>query len=230
MELIPGDSTSSNAFTLATVCTANVCRSPAMATVLSSGVGRYPGLVGSGVEVVSAGVNAVAGIPIDERTAKALSQAGYEPPATTSIPLERGLIASADLILTASRRHRATIVRMSPDARERTFTMREFARYCSLLAPDTVRGEDVPARLRSVLIQVRELRGFDLPQRPKDDDVTDPIDGSLRVHRKTVRTIVAAADAILAVVDDRAHGVTPEAPAPNSWEALRELGRTVAPR
>ena len=228
MELIPGDSTSSDAFTLVTVCTANVCRSPAMAAVLSSGAGRHPGLDGSGVEVRSAGVNAVAGISIDSRTAEALRQAGYEAPEAGSVRLDRDLIAEADLILTASRRHRATIVRMVPQARERTFTMREFARYCALLSPDTVEGEEVPERLRSVLAQVSELRGFDLPSRPTDDDIADPIDGSRRVHRKTVKTVVAAAEAILAVVDDRAHGLTPEASTSSSWETLLELGRPVS--
>ncbi|MCD9153793.1 arsenate reductase/protein-tyrosine-phosphatase family protein [Aeromicrobium duanguangcaii] len=228
MELISGDSASSDVFTLVAVCTANVCRSPVMATVLSHAMEPYAGLAGSGVYVTSAGVTAATGAPIDARTAEALSQAGFALPETVATQLERDQVASADLILTASRRHRATIVRMMPQARDRTFTIREFARYCELLSSDSIEGVAAPDRLRSVLSQVQEMRGFDLPSRPHDDDVADPIAGSRRVHRKAVRTIVAAAESILAVVDARAHDLTAGTSSSRTgWDTLLELARAV---
>lgn len=234
MELISGDSLPSDAFRLVTVCTANICRSPAMASVLLNGVEGRPGLLDSGIHLTSAGVAAAPGIAIDSRTAEALERAGFPVPGTVSTQLQPEQIASADLILTASRRHRAKIVRTLPQAREWTFTMREFARYCELVSADTLQGDHDPAaRLRTALAQAQEMRGFAVPARPEDDDLADPIDGAPRVHRKMVRLIAASADSILAVTA----GATGPQRAPSKstegssgWGTLVELSRSLSPR
>lgn len=66
-------------YRILTVCTGNVCRSPAAAVMLRRGL-VYAGLADR-VEVASAGTSwESAGQPMDERTALALERAGYERP------------------------------------------------------------------------------------------------------------------------------------------------------
>lgn len=66
-------------YRILTVCTGNVCRSPAAAVMLRRGL-RFAGLADR-VEVESAGTSwDAAGSPMDERTAMALEHAGYEKP------------------------------------------------------------------------------------------------------------------------------------------------------
>ena len=110
------------------VCAANRCRSPAIVSVLVQGAGGRPSL-GGGVRADSAGTMDNYGVPVDKRTRKALRRAGYRAPDVLSRTISPQMIASADLVLTASTRHRTQVVRMAPDALPKTYTFREFARY-----------------------------------------------------------------------------------------------------
>lgn len=195
-------STSEASATLAilVVCAGNRCRSPAIVSVLDQGAGGHPGLADGGVLLSSAGTIEDDGVPVDPKTRKALRRAGYRAPEGLSQTISPEMIASADLILTASRRHRTQVVRMCPDALPRTYTIREFARYCALISRRTLNAYEGPAdQLRAAMALAQQQRGMSFPARAEDDDIPDPAGGSRRTHRRTVRLVVDAVTPILAV-------------------------------
>lgn len=65
--------------------------------------------------------------------------------------LTESMISGADLVLTATREHRAAVVEESPAALRRTFSVREFARLAGQVDPvriDEVAGADGRAAQR----------------------------------------------------------------------------------
>jgi protein-tyrosine phosphatase len=94
-----------------TVCTGNVCRSPAAAVMLRHGLAEA-GLADR-VEVGSAGTSwDVAGMPIDDRTALALTRAGYQEPFEhTARTIHFTELLRWDLVLPMTPQQAATIQR-----------------------------------------------------------------------------------------------------------------------
>ena len=198
------------AFELLVVCTANRCRSPAVAAILDQGAKGLPGLAASGIHVTSAGTSGAEGVPMDARTARALRKAGYDAPESLSRGISTELVESADLILTASRRHRTQIVRMSPEALAKTFTMREFARYCLLALEHLGDANQSPAERLSVAVAfAQNNRGLRFPAQAEDEDIPDPAGRSRWAHRRTLRMIVDSLSPLLAVVSRGSASGTP---------------------
>ncbi|MEH0110271.1 hypothetical protein V6N00_11215 [Tersicoccus sp. MR15.9] len=106
--------------TLLVVCTANVCRSRyAEAVITSLGAGDW--------SVVSAGVRSGDDLTVCSRVAERLSGSPQERVAAgAATTLREAHVLAADLILTAERAHRSAVNRLVPEARARTFTLREF--------------------------------------------------------------------------------------------------------
>ncbi|MGY5764138.1 arsenate reductase/protein-tyrosine-phosphatase family protein [Brachybacterium sp. DNPG3] len=95
-----------------TVCTGNVCRSPAAAVMLREGV-RLDGLEDR-VEVGSAGTSWEAeGQPMDDRTVLSLERAGYRPPFIhTASTIHLTELLTWDLVLPMTAEHAASLRRM----------------------------------------------------------------------------------------------------------------------
>lgn len=163
------------------VCAQNICRSPLMASVFEAQIG--PGA--SVWTVSSAGTEASPG-----RRACRYAVAVI-PPALghLSTPLTNDALDAADLVVAASLAERSSIVRMSPSARSRTFTLREalllgeqpivsaesLAAYAETL--DSRRGTlDLPTR--------RSLPWQRQPEHPLD--VADVHHLGARTHRKAL--------------------------------------------
>lgn len=108
------------------VCTGNVCRSPYMERRLRQA------LLGTGVEVVSAGTAALTGEKIDAKSVELLRLVGARSEDFAATQLTAQIVASADLVLTVSRKHRAEVVQLYPRALRYCFTWTDFA--------DLVRG------------------------------------------------------------------------------------------
>ncbi|MEI2785754.1 MAG: hypothetical protein V9E82_08665 [Candidatus Nanopelagicales bacterium] len=96
------------------VCTANICRSP-----LAAGLLRQAAV--PGVASASAGTRAVVGAP------------GCTVPSHRSAPLSPEAVEWADLVLTAAREHQAGVVEIDPQARQRTFTIKQAGRLSQWL-------------------------------------------------------------------------------------------------
>lgn len=203
--------------TVLTICTGNVCRSPAMELVLRRGVAGTPGLQERGIAVESAGVRALVGSPIDPRMLVALG----DPQAADDFvarQVDEHLIAGADLVLTATRRQRSAVVTLLPSALPKTYTLAEFARYCAAYRatqPPHDAGGSSEGPLATLIAFAGTRRGGDIPRRLEDDDIGDPYGRSLRVHRRVAKMIDANIATVLAALE---HVGTAEAPGPDDQE------------
>lgn len=106
------------------LCTGNTCRGP-MAQGYMKWAMEEKGI--SGIEVRTAGVMTIPGlIPTPEATL-VLKNAGIDIRAHRSSPLTNELIRKADLILGMTPFHVQFALRMSDDARGKTFLLKEYA-------------------------------------------------------------------------------------------------------
>lgn len=168
-----------------TVCTANVCRSPVVEAMLAHRLDPERFVVSS------AGVRAPRGTPIDRQSAEQLWLREVPVLDRTARQLTRDIVAEADLVLTATRAHRADVLDLEPRALRRTFTVLEFAALCTLVEGELSDGAG-PNDLVEAAATAR-TRG------PADVDLRDPIGRSTEVHAgvatridDAVATIVAA--------------------------------------
>lgn len=186
-----------NEFRILTVCTGNVCRSPAAEVLLRRGLGR-------GVSVGSAGTHALLDRPIDPGMAATLALMGVVDVDFWARDLVPELVARADLVLAMSREHRSAVVTMVPAAVRRTFTLTEFA---TLLAEWEEEGRTrpfhtvrVPDRLREFMVVAPRRRGT-IRLSPADYDVPDPFRLEPEAYRDSAERIAAAVGTIVGCLD-----------------------------
>lgn len=158
------------------VCTANLCRSP-LAEAIVSGAGTAPSVHGSrhptGVlEARSAGVTAVPGMALHPSTADVLAQRGLTLPGFASRRLEPAHVERAELVLTATRAHRAACVALVPTAVRRCFTMKELSRLATVMQEQDLATERT---ITAVLRAVPVARSFLQPVALEEDDLADPV-------------------------------------------------------
>ncbi len=127
-----------------TVCTGNVCRSPAAAVILRRGLETAG--IADRVEVQSGGTSwEAAGQAMDERIVLALVRAGYEEPFDhTSRVIHQSEMCEWDLVLPMTAQHAQTLRRkideLPPDAsRPELYLWRQF----DPTAPANAREEDL---------------------------------------------------------------------------------------
>lgn len=113
------------------VCTANICRSPFMELVAGSLAAPLAG----GVRFGSAGTHGLDGTPMDPVMAAELEDRGLDPSGFRSRRLTPGLVAEADLVLTAGRSHRRFVLEEQPLAFRHTFTLAHFAELVAAAGP-----------------------------------------------------------------------------------------------
>jgi protein-tyrosine phosphatase len=189
-------------FTVVTVCTGNICRSPAVEQALRARFG------GAGIRVSSAGTGALAGSPMPEQAARMARNLGGDPSAHAGRQLERSIIEQADLVIALARDHRRDIARMVPRAARYTFTLRELARLLESVADDDRVALPLPAgsssaeMLRAFVPIVAGHRGLaEHPADPDDDDVIDPFRRSQRTYDLSEQQMADALTRISASVD-----------------------------
>lgn len=107
------------------VCTGNTCRSPMAEMLLQKRLADrlkcdQADLVENGVMVISAGVAAYPGAPAAGEAVQAMQQRGLDLHSHESRPLTETLVRFADVILTMTTGHRASIVSEWPEAAEKT--------------------------------------------------------------------------------------------------------------
>jgi protein-tyrosine phosphatase len=188
-------------FNILTVCTMNICRSPAMELILLRSA-QEKCSAGSAITVQSAGTDAIAGMPGCELS---LAYAGSAELGHESRQLTEGLLDDVDLVLTAAWSHAAKVVSLEPQIRSRCFPVRLAARLATYVVESDVltiaqakaAGEVidresagqlamVPAlpvdqldRLRWLVSEMNESRGI-APRPPEHnlpygvDDIPDP--------------------------------------------------------
>lgn len=104
-------------YTVMTVCTGNICRSP-MAEIVLRAEFEKRGLAGK-VRVVSSGVSDEEyGNPIDRRAVRVLKERGYELPAHHfAHRIDRDEIEETDLFLPMTASHKRALLQQLPEAK-----------------------------------------------------------------------------------------------------------------
>jgi protein-tyrosine-phosphatase len=108
-----------------TVCTANICRSPMAAALLSHALAAQPEPLRS-LEVISAGVAARGGDPVSENSVVALKKVGLDIASHVSQPLTQRMLDEAALVLCMTESHRAMIRFQAEPPPKNIFLFREF--------------------------------------------------------------------------------------------------------
>ena len=155
-----------------TVCTGNICRSPFMERALQAELDRSwgPGVV----EVSSAGTGAMVGEPMNAPALRVLEAAGYSADGFVARALTPATVASSDLVLTATRRHRGLVAQMHPKALRYAFTLREFADLISDVPRDAYEADDAGQQVRALVQAAASRRGMRPPLSDEDADIVDP--------------------------------------------------------
>ncbi|MGX4514692.1 arsenate reductase/protein-tyrosine-phosphatase family protein, partial [Clostridioides difficile] len=117
-------------FSVLSVCTGNVCRSPLAEQLIARQMREFD------VSVRSAGVWALVGEGAPEPARRIAAECGLDVSAHVAEQVDEGMIRRSDLILGMARDHRRQLVEMAPSAMRRSFTLREFARLAEAAEPD----------------------------------------------------------------------------------------------
>lgn len=191
--------TAADPFRVLTVCTGNICRSPAVERLLAARLGP-----GSGVHVTSAGTGALVGHPVHEPMLTLLTAAGASGDGFAARQVTAAMLREADLVLAMTRAHRAALVELVPAVVRRTFTLRELARLVAGVDPAELPAGTVAERFAALVPLAAARRGVRRAARPQDDDVVDPYRRPSAVYAQSFGELEPAVAAIVRVV--RAEG------------------------
>lgn len=172
------------------VCTGNVCRSPAIERLLGTWLGP------AGLEVTSAGIAAMAGAPMTPQMATLVADAGGRPEGFVSRQLTEDMVATADLVLTATRDHRGEVLALHPPALRRTFTLREFVRLARTVNPLALPPAPAVARFRALIPLAMDARTTHHAPRT-EDDIDDPYGRDDAAYRRAFGQLLPAVHGLL---------------------------------
>ena len=155
------------------ICTGNVCRSPYLERRLRQLLG------GQDVLVESAGTRALVGADIEPGSVAALEAVGSDTRDFASRQLAPAMLDAADIVITATQKHRAEAVALHPRALRKTFTLGELAdlvRDADLAgAADAPSTADRDTPWAAVVAEVaRGRRGLNPARTAAESDIPDP--------------------------------------------------------
>ena len=125
-------------FRILHVSTGNVCRSPITERLTRHALAERLGVLGGGLIVESAGTWGHEGAPMEANAETVLADFGADASGFTGRELLDEHVIMADLVLTATRDHRAQVISMGHSAGLRTFTLKEFTRLVRAIDPATL--------------------------------------------------------------------------------------------
>jgi protein-tyrosine phosphatase len=129
-----------------------------------------------------------------------LARAGVDTSAFAARLLTEQQLEQADLVLAATRRHRADCATLAPSVVPRLFTLREFARLAAASAPESAAIGTVEERARELVLAAAGHRGVVRAPSPADDDVRDPYGGPASGYLEPFESTVAACADIAAAL------------------------------
>ncbi len=168
------------------VCRANLRRSQIAAAMLRQGFQGVPGLATSGVRVLSAGLSATPGGGLEEQVVLSAARVGLRLETCSARRVDLGCLATASVILTATRHQAQEVARLSPDVARRTFTLAQIGRIATTWGSEVDLGaaRDARARLDGLLEAAPGLRRKGIVTR--DDDLRDVE----RLSRRSVARLI----------------------------------------
>ena len=188
-----------NSFRILHVSTGNVCRSPITERLTRHFVTQRLGVLGGALIVESAGTWGHEGAPMEANAERVLADFGADASGFTGRELLDEHVIMADLVLTATRDHRAQVISMGHSAGLRTFTLKEFTRLVRAIDPATLPPleDGVVARARALVRAAAALRGWLLAPTAEADEVYDPYGAPLTFFRSIGDEIHQALDAVV---------------------------------
>ena len=141
---------------------------------MRAGLQERLGLAAERFLVESAGTWGHTGSPMETHALSTLLTYGIDGRAFGARELVAEQVVAADLVLGATREHRAAAVVLHPRAAARTFTLREFARLTSVVDSGRLPADDPVERARALVKAAAANRGLVPPDSPRDDDIDDP--------------------------------------------------------
>lgn len=189
-------------FRILHVSTGNVCRSPITERLTRYALAdRLGGTRSGGIVVESAGTWGHEGAPMEEHAAAVLLEYGADPDGFLGRELLDEHVIRADLVLTATRDHRAQVISMGHSAGLRTFTLKEFTRLVRAIDPATLpapgSATGVVERARSLVQAAAALRGWLLAPSPDADEIYDPYGAPIPYFRSVGDEISQALDPVV---------------------------------
>ncbi|GAA3180313.1 protein-tyrosine-phosphatase [Streptomyces ramulosus] len=192
-------------FRILHVSTGNVCRSPITERLHRHALDlRLGGAGSSGLVVESAGTWGHEGAPMETHAATVLADYGADPAGFLGRELLDEHVIRADLVLTATRDHRAQVISMGHSAGLRTFTLKEFNRLVRAIDPATLPEPDpelpdygLVERARALVGAAAALRGWLLAPDPESDEVHDPYGAPITFFRSIGDEINQALDPVV---------------------------------
>ncbi|MER7464877.1 protein-tyrosine-phosphatase [Streptomyces sp. NPDC097981] len=187
-------------FRILHVSTGNVCRSPITERLTRHALAhRLGGIPARDLIVESAGTWGHEGAPMEANAAAVLADFGADASGFTGRELLDEHVIRADLVLTATRDHRAQVISMGHSAGLRTFTLKEFTRLVRAIDPATLPPLDdgVAERARALVRAAAALRGWLLAPSPDADEVYDPYGSPITFFRSIGDEINQALDPVV---------------------------------
>jgi protein-tyrosine-phosphatase len=176
----------SDSFRILVVCTGNICRSPAAEYLLREG------LDGDGVIIASAGTRAMTGRGVAAPMLELLAQRGIDASGHIGRQLNRRMLEEADLVLTATRPHRAEAAALYPAGVKRMFTLAQFGAIAR--EADVAAGPERAEALRELTNRAAGVshRAGHALRNSGERDIVDPYGRSLAVYRTSLGQLDAA--------------------------------------
>ncbi|MEV5879171.1 protein-tyrosine-phosphatase [Streptomyces sp. NPDC052101] len=186
-------------FRILHVSTGNVCRSPITERLTRHFVAERLGALGGGLIVESAGTWGHEGAPMEANAETVLADFGADATGFVGRELLDEHVIRADLVLTATRDHRAQVISMGHSAGLRTFTLKEFTRLVRAIDPATLPPleDGVVVRARALVRAAAALRGWLLAPTAEADEVYDPYGAPLTFFRSIGDEIHQALDPVV---------------------------------
>ncbi|WP_254391257.1 arsenate reductase/protein-tyrosine-phosphatase family protein [Streptomyces buecherae] len=197
-----GQGHGAGAFRILHVSTGNVCRSPITERLNRHALAHRLGdpYIG-GLVVESAGTWGHEGAPMEAHAATVLADFGADPDGFLGRELLDEHVIRADLVLTATRDHRAQVISMGHSAGLRTFTLKEFTRLVRAIDPATLPDPEqaggVVERARALVRAAAALRGWLLAPNEEADEVHDPYGAPITFFRSIGDEINQALDPVV---------------------------------
>ena len=198
-------------FTILTVCSGNICRSPLAEQLLRVGLAAWPE-----VTLGSAGTIGLTGHAMPDEAADLSRHFGGDPLGHAARVLTAEHLSEANLVFAMSREHRRAIVELFPKAIRYTFTIREFARLVSGVTDGDLEEaaalplDDVVSRFSTLVGFAASQRGaVSPPESPDEDDVVDPYRRSDEVYAESARQLVPAVNDVVSLFHRAARVLQP---------------------
>ncbi|MCB5165155.1 protein-tyrosine-phosphatase [Streptomyces bambusae] len=190
-----------DAFRILHVSTGNVCRSPITERLTRHALADRLGAEwpAGALIVESAGTWGHEGAPMEANAAAVLADFGADASGFFGRELLDEHVIRADLVLTATRDHRAQVISMGHSAGLRTFTLKEFTRLVRAIDPATLPPLDdgVAERARALVRAAAALRGWLLAPSADADEVHDPYGAPISFFRSIGDEINQALDPVV---------------------------------